>query len=108
MPAGAIVLLQRGICGVPDKRLNAQAAGAGAIVQINEGDVGMPGRDDPRWFDLTGAGVTVPIVAAQIATVQELAGGVAQGLVGKTARLRVEYRIGIDADRERDRRDARR
>ena len=43
---------------------------------------------------MTGAGVNVPIVAAQVATVQALAGGVAQGLVGKTARLRVEYRIG--------------
>ena len=44
---------------------------------------------------MTGAGVTVPIVAAQVATV---AGPrrrqVGQGLVGKTARLRVEYRVG--------------
>ncbi len=92
MPQGAIVLLQRGTCGFLDKWLNAQAAGAGAIVQINEGD--SPARSDPVWFDLTGAGVTVPMVAAQIATVQEIAGGVAQGLVGKTARLRVEYRVG--------------
>src|SRR4029078_12834270 len=37
----------------------------------------------------------VPIVAAQVATVQSLAGGLAQGLVGMTARLRVEYRIGL-------------
>ena len=93
MPAGAIVLLQRGTCGFLDKWLNAQAAGAGAIVQINEGD--SPARTDPVWFDLTDSGVTVPMVAAQIATVQELAGGVSQGLVGKTARLRVEYRIGM-------------
>ena len=39
---------------------------------------------------MTGAGVTVPIVAAQVATVADLAGGVRAGLVGKTARLRVE------------------
>jgi len=95
MPAGAIVLLQRGFCGELTKFLNAQAAGAGAIVYINEGNVGVPGREDPRWFDMTGAGITVPIVAAQVATVQSLAGGLAQGLVGKTARLRVEYRIGL-------------
>ena len=94
MPAGAIVLLQRGTCGELAKMLNAQAAGAGAIVYINEGNAGVPDRVDPRWFDMTGAGVNVPIVAAQVATVQELAGGVSQGLVGKTARLRVEYRIG--------------
>jgi hypothetical protein len=94
MPAGAIVLLQRGTCGELAKMLNAQTAGAGAIVYINEGDTEVPGRVDPRWFDMTGAGVNVPIVAAQVATVQSLAGGVAQGLVGKTARLRVEFRVG--------------
>jgi hypothetical protein len=55
MPAGAIVLLQRGFCGELTKMLNAQAAGAGAIVYINEGNVGVPGREDPRWFDMTGA-----------------------------------------------------
>src|SRR4051812_46538440 len=38
MPQGAIVLLQRGTCGILDKWLRAQAAGAGAIVFINEGD----------------------------------------------------------------------
>jgi Zn-dependent M28 family amino/carboxypeptidase len=93
MPAGAIVLLQRGTCGFLVKWLNAQAAGAGAVVQFNEGD--SPARTDPLWFDLTGAGVTVPMVAAQLDTATELAGGVAQGLVGKTVRLRVEYRIGL-------------
>ncbi|HEY6886595.1 MAG TPA: M28 family peptidase [Solirubrobacter sp.] len=95
MPAGAIVLLQRGTCGELTKMLNAQAAGAGAIVYINEGNVGVPGREDPRWFDMTGAGVNVPIMAAQVATVQELAGGVGQGLVGKTVRLRIDWRSGI-------------
>jgi hypothetical protein len=102
MPQGAIVLLQRGVCGELAKMLNAQAAGAGAIVYINEGSPdgsGPPGsptnRADPRWFIMTGAGVNVPIVAAQVATVQDLAGGVAQGLVGKTVRLRVEYRTGM-------------
>ena len=38
MPAGAIVLVQRGTCGTLNKWLNAQAAGAGAIVYINEGN----------------------------------------------------------------------
>jgi hypothetical protein len=93
MPKGAIVLLQRGTCLFVDKWTNAQAAGAGAIVQINEGN--SPDRVEPLLFDMTGSGVTVPIVAAQIATVQELAGGVSQGLVGKTARLRVEWRTGL-------------
>ena len=94
MPAGAIVLLQRGTCGDLSKMLNAQAAGAGGIVYINEGNAGVPGREDPRWFDVTGAGITVPIVAAQVATVADLAGAKQAGLVGKTVRLRVEYRVG--------------
>ena len=94
--AGAIVLLQRGTCGELSKMLNAQAAGAAGIVYINEGDPGSTPRrpGSPRWFVMTGAGVTVPIVAAQIATVQDLVGGTLTGLVGKTVRLRVEYRVG--------------
>ena len=69
MPAGAIAMLQRGTCGELTKMLNAQAAGAAGIVYINEGNAGVPGREDPRWFVMTGAGITVPIVAAQVATV---------------------------------------
>jgi len=92
MPAGAIVLLQRGTCAFLQKWQNAQAAGAGGIVQINEGD--SPARTDPLWFDLEGAGITVPMVAAQISTVEQLAGSVRQGLVGKTARLRIDWRPG--------------
>jgi hypothetical protein len=94
MPKGAIVLIQRGFCGELTKWLNAQAAGAGAIVYINEGNVGVPGREDPRWFDMEGAGVTIPIMAAQVATVADLAGSVRKGLVGKTARLRIDWRPG--------------
>ena len=108
MPVGAIVIIQRGSCGELTKMLNAQAAGAAGLIYINEGNVGVPGREDPRWFDMTGAGITVPIVAAQVATAADLAGTVLAGLVGKTVRLRVEYRIGDHPDRERDRRDARR
>ncbi len=106
MPAGAIVLVQRGTCAFVDKWANAQAAGAGAIVQINEGD--SPARTDPLWFDMTGSGVTVPIVAAQVAAVQELAGGVATGSRGQDRAPAGRLAAGADPDRERDRRDARR
>ena len=78
MPTGAIVLLQRGSCPFVLKWQNAQTAGAAAIVQINEGDPDSTPDDDrlgPIWFDLTGAGVTVPMVAAQIATVEDLTAG---------------------------------
>jgi hypothetical protein len=94
MPAGAIVLLQRGFCGELTKFLNAQAAGAGAIVYINEGNVGVPGREDPRVFDLTGAGITVPMHAAQVATVAEIAHGVGQGIVASSGRVRIDWRPG--------------
>jgi hypothetical protein len=93
MPAGAIVLLQRGFCGELTKMLNAQAAGAGAIVYINEGNPGGPDdRETPRWFNMEGAGVNIPITAAQIATVADLAGSVRKGLVGKTVRFRIDWR----------------
>ena len=61
-------------------------------MQINEGN--PPDRVAPLWFNVAGPGVEIPIVAAQVATVERLAGGVAQGLVGKTARLRVDWRPG--------------
>jgi hypothetical protein len=92
MPAGAIVLIQRGTCGELLKFLNAQAAGAGGIVYINEGD--SPARTDPRWFNLEGAGITVPMFAAQVATVADIADGVMQGLVGKKMRMRIDWRPG--------------
>lgn len=95
MPQGAVVLAQRGGCGELLKFQNAQAAGAGAIVYINEGNPGGPDdRLNPRVFIMTGAGITVPVLAAQIATAQELLGSVRQGLVGKTVRVRVEFRTG--------------
>ncbi len=100
MPQGAIVLLQRGTCSFVIKWTNAQAAGAAALVQINEGDPDSTPEDDrlgPLWFDMTGSGVTVPIVAAQIATVQDMIGNVRKGLIGKTARLRVDWRPGTYA-----------
>jgi Zn-dependent M28 family amino/carboxypeptidase len=92
MPQGAIVILQRGTCAHLDKWLNAQNAGAGAIIYINEGD--SPGRTDPLWFLMTGSGVEIPITAAQIATVERLVGEKRHGLIGKTARFRIEFRVG--------------
>ena len=94
------MLLQRGTCSFVIKWANAQAAGAAALVQINEGDPDSTPEDDrlgPLWFDMTGSGVTVPIVAAQIATVQDMIGNVRKGLIGKTARLRVDWRPGTYA-----------
>ena len=43
MPAGAVALVQRGTCGFSVKVLNAQAAGASAVVVMNEGQPGRTG-----------------------------------------------------------------
>jgi Zn-dependent M28 family amino/carboxypeptidase len=42
-PAGAVALVQRGTCGFNEKVLNAQAAGASAVIVMNEGQPGRTG-----------------------------------------------------------------
>ena len=56
MPKGAIVLIQRGTCGELTKWLNAQAAGAGAIVYINEGNAGRARARGPALVRHGGRG----------------------------------------------------
>jgi hypothetical protein len=41
--AGEVALLQRGTCGFAVKALNAQAAGASAVIIMNEGQSGRTG-----------------------------------------------------------------
>ena len=49
MSAGSVALVQRGTCGFNVKVLNAQAAGASAVIVMNEGQPGhRPGRHDRR------------------------------------------------------------
>jgi Zn-dependent M28 family amino/carboxypeptidase len=43
MPAGSVALMQRGSCGFAVKALNAQAAGASAVIIMNEGQPGRTG-----------------------------------------------------------------
>ena len=51
MPAGAIIIVQRGTCPFADKFVRADASGAAAMVFINEG---QPGRTEPLWFNFAG------------------------------------------------------
>jgi Zn-dependent M28 family amino/carboxypeptidase len=92
MPQGAIALIQVGTCGDLTKFLNAQAAGAGAIILMNEGS---PGRTGAQVYIVSGVGINVPTLAVQVSTAQDLLGNVRQGLVaGKRVRARVDFRTG--------------
>jgi Zn-dependent M28 family amino/carboxypeptidase len=65
-PAGAIALVQRGGCNFVDKALNAQAAGASAVIIFNQGDT--PLREGLIVGTLGGPSVaTVPVVGASFA-----------------------------------------
>lgn len=59
MPAGSVALMQRGTCGFAVKALNAQAAGAGAVVIMNEG---QPGRTGLINMIGDATGLTIPAV----------------------------------------------
>lgn len=92
MPQGAVVLMQVGGCSDFQKYVNAQNAGAGATIFINEGS---PGNTDPPVYLFTDSGITAPALTAQIKTAEDLLGNVRRGLVGKTVRARVEFRTGM-------------
>ena len=89
VPAGAIIIVQRGTCTFAQKFALADASPAGAMVFINEG---QPGRTQPLWFNFDG--IEIPTFAATVETATELAGGVLSGNTGKTARFKIEWRPG--------------
>lgn len=80
-PAGQIAVLQRGTCTFAVKVLNAQAAGAVAVVIFNEG---QPGRTDVVTGSV-GAGVIIPVVGTSFATGQELFSLGQSGLILRVA-----------------------
>jgi hypothetical protein len=93
MPAGAIVVVQRGTCTFAQKFLLADQVGAGAMLISNEGNVPeIPGRTLPIWFDVTG--LATPSAAVTVETASALANGVQKGLTGLTARVRIDWRPG--------------
>ncbi|KGN33165.1 aminopeptidase Y [Knoellia sinensis KCTC 19936] len=69
-PAGNIALLQRGTCAFGLKAVNAEAAGAKAVVIMNEG---QPGRDGILNGTLGAPDVTIPVVGTTFAVGAELA-----------------------------------
>ncbi len=58
-PAGAVALVQRGTCGFNVKVLNAQAAGASAVIVMNEG---QPGRTGLVGMIGPATGLTIPAI----------------------------------------------
>jgi hypothetical protein len=90
MPAGAIIIVQRGTCTFADKFLRANASGAAAMVFINEG---QPGREVPLWFNFDG--LDIPTVAATVETADALRNGVLQGLTGLSAHFKIEWQPGV-------------
>ena len=64
-PAGNIALIQRGTCTFADKALNAQAAGASAVIIFNQGNT--PAREGLIVGTLGRSSVGIPVVGASFA-----------------------------------------
>ena len=62
--AGSIALVQRGTCTFVVKSVNAQEAGASAVIIMNEGNAGRTALD----FNPNVAGTNIPVVATQSTT----------------------------------------
>jgi len=80
---GGIALMQRGTCGFAVKALNAQAAGAGGVVIMNEGQ-----PDRTALINMIGdaTGLTIPTVFATSAAGEDLA-----AVPGATVTVTVDY-----------------
>jgi Zn-dependent M28 family amino/carboxypeptidase len=92
-----IALIQRGTCTFADKALNAQAAGAEAVVIFNQGN--DPTREALIVGTLAPATPTIPVVGASFAD------GAALAQPGSTAHVRVipsQTRTDVNVIAERD------
>ena len=89
VPAGAIIVVQRGTCSFAQKFTLADASPAAAMVFINEG---QPGRTEPLWFNFDG--LEIPTFAATVETATELINGVHNGNTGTTAHFKIDWRPG--------------
>jgi Peptidase family M28/PA domain len=69
-PRGAVALVRRGVCFMAQKARNAKAAGAGAVLIVNEG---TPGRTAPILGTLIRPGIGIPVLGVASALGTELA-----------------------------------
>jgi len=67
--AGNVALIQRGTCSFHDKALNAQTAGASAVLIFNEGQVG---RTDTIQGTLGAPDFTIPVLGTSFAVGEEI------------------------------------
>lgn len=81
-PAGAVALVQRGTCPFYDKAVNAQAAGASAVIIFNEG---QEGRTDVFGGTLGAPDVSVPVISTSYAIGADLASP-----AGTTVRIKTD------------------
>jgi len=86
-PRGAVALLQRGSCRFRQKVENAAAAGAGAVVVMNEGN---PGRRGLFQATLGSPQVSIPALAASVEAGDVLRNGRVSGPTGVTVTLRAD------------------
>ena len=87
-PLDSIALVQRGTCDFILKVNNAAAAGAVAVIIMNEGNT--PART-PLNFNPIVAGATIPVLAASFPAGDELRNGVTNGPTGATVRVKVDF-----------------
>ena len=66
---GKVALIQRGTCTFHDKALNAQNAGAIAVIIFNEG---QPGRTDTLLGTLGAPDFTIPVIGVSFAVGEDL------------------------------------
>ena len=66
-PAGNIALIQRGTCAFADKAVNAEAAGASAVILFNQGNTAGADRQDLIVGTLGTADVNIPVVGGSYA-----------------------------------------
>lgn len=86
-PAGDIALIQRGTCTFRVKANNALAAGASAVVVMNEGQVGRTSAVAGTLGEPT---TTLPVIGTTYAIGADLSNMVLNGPTGSTARVRVD------------------
>ncbi|GAA2737002.1 aminopeptidase PaaP [Actinocorallia aurantiaca] len=80
--AGAVALIQRGTCPFYDKAVNAQAAGASAVIIFNEG---QEGRTDVFGGTLGAPDVSIPVISTSHAIGADLASP-----AGTTVRIKTD------------------